>query len=199
MGIAKDKLRIIPESSVYKRVSESEVKRIKSKYKISGKYILSIGINERKNTKNITAAYEKVKAGKNLKLVIIGHPHMTILAPRGVILTGHVSEVDMPAFYTGAEVLLYPSLYEGYGLPILDSYRCRTPVVTSNLGSMKEISQGASALVDPYDVDSISTGILKAFKDKKELVERGLKVVNNLSWEVTARKTLEVYEEFSSK
>ena len=109
------------------------------------------------------------------------------------MIIGHVSDDEIASFYSGAKALIYPSLYEGFGIPILDAYVCNTPVITSNYGSMKEVSGDAAILVDPEDIDSISNGINKAIKYKEQMIEKGMKRVKNFSWHINARETLKVY------
>jgi glycosyltransferase involved in cell wall biosynthesis len=110
---------------------------------------------------------------------------------------GPVSDEDLAALYTGAEVLVFPSLYEGFGLPILDAFACGCPVVTSNLSSMPEVAGDAAVLVDPYDVNSIADGIEKALRWRKGLIEKGSKWVKQFSWIKTAAETLKTYKEAS--
>ena len=106
-----------------------------------------------------------------------------------------LNQKELAAFYTGAEVLVYPSLYEGFGLPILDSFACGVPVVTSNLSSMVEVAGSAAVLVDPYEVESIVEGIGRALRGKLGLSRKGMARVSRFSWEKTAKMTLEVYSE----
>ena len=106
-------------------------------------------------------AYEKVRPGENLRLVLIGEPMMKIEPGRGVILLDHVPDEELAVFYSGAEAMVYPSLYEGFGLPILEAFSCKVPVVTSNLGSMREVAGDATVLVDPYRVESIASELKK--------------------------------------
>jgi glycosyltransferase involved in cell wall biosynthesis len=90
---------------------------------------------------------------------------------------------------------VYPSFYEGYGLPILEAFACGTPVVTSDVSSMPEVAGDAAVLVDPYDVNSIADGIVKALNAPKALIEKGFVRVKEFSWDKTARMTLDVYRE----
>jgi glycosyltransferase involved in cell wall biosynthesis len=196
-GIEKDKIRVIPEAPdpIFRHTKRAEIEKLKRKYKISGKYLLAVGVNPRKNTKRIIEAHEKVRDEEDLKLIIVGHLYTKIKLARGVRLLGHVPQDAMPVFYSGAEALVYPSLYEGFGLPILEAFSCDTPVVTSNLGSLKEVAGEAAVLVDPYDADSIAEGIKKALKGRRELVKSGVKRVKRFYWQKTAKETLDVYKE----
>jgi glycosyltransferase involved in cell wall biosynthesis len=89
--------------------------------------------------------------------------------------------------------LVYPSLYEGFGLPILEAYACELPVVTSDMGSMKEIGNFAAQLVNPKSTLSIESGIIEVLKDKEKYIKRGCEMLKKYSWEQTGRETLKVY------
>ena len=101
----------------------------------------------------------------------------------------------MSGLLTGSKGLIFPSLYEGFGIPILDAFNCGVPVVTSNISSMPEVAGNAAALVDPTEVGSIAEGIQKILRGPKSFIEKGEKRVKNFSWEKTARETLSVYNE----
>lgn len=194
-GADEKKIRVIYEGvgNIFKKAAKAEIEATKKKYEIHDDYIMSVGVGERKNTKKIIEGYQKSK--KDFKLVIIGGNRPLNTDARGIIRTGYVSDNDLVNLYSGARALVYPSLSEGFGLPILQAFACECPVVTSDLGSMKEIAGKAAVLVDPYDVNSIAQGINKAVDSPKTLSKLGLKHVKNFSWEKCARETLEVYKE----
>jgi glycosyltransferase involved in cell wall biosynthesis len=195
-GFSKEKIRVIPEapSPVFKPEKESKIKEIKSKFGIKGKYLISIGINPRKNTERILKAFSMLS--NDYTLVLVGEP-VFIDVPRrkGVKLIGHVSESDLSVLYSGAEVLVYPSLYEGFGLPVLEAMACGVPVVTSNVSSLPEVAGKACVMVNPFKVDSIARGVNKAIKKKDYLINKGYKRVKKYSWKKTAQKTVAVYKE----
>lgn len=197
VGIKREKIRVIPEATdpALKKAGEAEVDQIKAKFMIAGKYLLAIGVNPRKNTDRIIKAYEKIKSDLGLKLVIVGHKYIDYPPMRGIIFTGHISDTDLKCLYSGAEALVYPSLDEGFGLPILEAYALKLPVITSNLGSMAELAKGTGITVNPTDVDSISQGIRVALKNKKSLIAKGRKKIKLFSWDIAAKKTLDVYKE----
>ncbi len=198
LGFDQGGIRVVSESpsEIFKPASVERVEALKNKYKISGKYILAIGMNPRKNTENIIKAFDLARSGLDLKLVFVGLPkYVKVEENRNIRIAGQVPIEELPAFYSGAEALVYPSFYEGYGLPILESFACETPVVTSNLSSMPEVAGGAAVLVDPYDINSIADGIVRALRGRKGLIEKGLNRVKQFSWEETANKTLAVYNE----
>jgi len=156
---------------------------------------MSVGIGERKNTKGIMKGFELSRAGKDINLVIAGNPDYSHGERRGVIFTGMLDDKSLACLFSGAQALVFPSLYEGFGLPILQAFACECPVVTSNLSSMSEIASDAAVLVDPNDASSIADGILKALQGPKGLIQKGLKRVKDFSWDKAAKETLEVYNE----
>jgi len=195
LGIPSSRIRVIPWASIVKPAKKSEVVKIKRKYKISGDFILSVGVNPRKNSERIIKAFDLISAGEDLKLVIVGQKHMKIEERRGVRFTGNIEDLELSALFTGAKALVYPSIYEGFGLPILDAFSTKTPVVTSNISSMPEVAGDAAILVNPYDLDSIGEGIRKALATSKTLIAKGMRRTKQYSWEKTARRILEVYME----
>ena len=196
LGVNQAKITVIPEasSSFFKPINKSEVDKIKKKYKLSD-YILAVGVGERKNSKRLIEAWRKVKGDLNCDLVFVGLPPkgFDIEKDRGIHFLGQVKNPDLRGLYNGAVCLAYPSLYEGFGLPILQAFACGCPVVTSNLSSMPEVAGKAAVLIDPFRVDSIAQGIISAFKSSEPLVKKGMVRVKEFSWKKVAERTLEVY------
>ena len=196
LGVDENIIRVIPEAPSFSKATEAEVVGVKKKYQIQGDYLISIGVTELKNIKRIIEAFHLSTAGKELKLILVGRPSHTQIEPeRNIRILGHVPQNDLKALLTGSRGLIYASLYEGYGIPILDAFACGTPVVTSNISSMPEVAGGAAILVDPYDAASIADGITKVLNGPKGLIEKGFTRVAGFSWEKTAKMTLEVYRE----
>lgn len=111
---------------------------------------------------------------------------------------GYVPEEDLPCLYSGAAVLLYTSIYEGFGLPIVEAMQSGTPVVASRASCFPEIVGDAGRLVDPQDADDISRGleeILESNDRRNEYVRRGLLQAKDFSWKKTAQQTLKVYHD----
>ena len=111
---------------------------------------------------------------------------------------GRIDEEDLPGLFAGAEALLYPTLYEGFGLPVVEAMASGTPVLTSSTSALQEIAGGYSYLVDPLDVEAIARGILALSTDPKvraDYVELGRKRALDFSWDKAAERTLEVYAE----
>lgn len=198
LGFDSDRIRVIPEATrpLYRRVGSTEIERVKRKYKIFGDYLFAVGMDPRKNTERIIQAFELSRAGKNLKMVFAGQPkYMKVKQSRNIYILGRVEDSDMPALYSGAKAFVYPSLYEGFGLPILEAFTCGVPVVTSNISSMSEIAGQAAILVDPQNTNSIAEGILKALRGPKSFIEKGRARSREFSWEKTAFDTIRVYNE----
>ncbi len=170
-------------------------------------YFLFVGTPEpRKNIERIFKAFELMQPeDRKLHLVIAGGPGWKNKAfldslrdhplNQYVWFTGYVETDALSTLYENALCLLFPSLYEGFGLPILEAMACGTPVITSNISSMPEIAGDAALLVDPYDVDALARSmreILTNKKLRKELIAKGFERVKQFSWERCARQTLQV-------
>ena len=114
-----------------------------------------------------------------------------------VIFTGYVRDEDLPAIYSGARLFVFPSLYEGFGLPPLEAMVCGTPVVCSNAASLPEVVGSAAITVDPYDVGCLAEALRRVLSDEQlqeDLRQRGLVRARQFTWETAARQTLAVYE-----
>lgn len=200
LGFDENKITVIYEAPNISKASVADVEAVKAKYAIREGYIIMIGTNPRKNIERSINAFHLSKHGKNLKLIIVGeNKGLKIKDERGVRFLGYVPDSDLAPLLSGASLLLFPSLYEGFGIPILEAYTCNVPVVTSNISCMPEAAGGAAILVDPYDVNSIADGIKEALSKPKTLITKGLKVVANYSWQKNAQETLGVYNEVAGK
>lgn len=194
-GIEERRVHVVPEASseIYHKLPKAKVNSVLKKYKIIGRYALCVGRAERKNLDRTIKAFLKVKDKAGLtRLVVVGG------TPNGqhefVQYVGHISTQDLVALHCGASVMLYASLYEGFGLPILESYACECPVVTSNVSSMPEVAGDAAILVDPYDVGSISEGIVIAIDKSENLIKKARIELKKYSWDKVASETLKLYK-----
>ena len=118
-----------------------------------------------------------------------------------VLFPGYVDDADLPALLSGALAFVFPSLYEGFGIPVLEAGACGVPVITSNTSSLPEVAGDAALLVDPHDVDAIAEAMTRLVTDealRAELSRRGLANVQRFSWEKCARETLAVLLEAGS-
>ncbi len=157
-----------------------------------GDYVLAVGTLEpRKNLDR--AAEAAARAGVELR--VVGAPGWGSVAPNGVRRLGEVDDMELARLLRGARALLYPSLYEGFGIPILEAMSVGTPVVTSRGGATEEVAGGAAVLVDPLDTASIAAGIAEADRRRDELRLLGLERVRAFTWDDVARRTVEVYRE----
>lgn len=183
---------------MFSRRSDTEVQRIKERFGIRASYFLAVGaISPRKNLARLVTAWSQVKDEmEGASLVIAGQerlrfaasPTMDVL-PEGVMHLPSVSGGDLACLYSGARGLLYPSLYEGFGLPILEAMASGCPVLTSNCTSMPEVAGDAAILVDPLSVHSIADGIRLLANENcaRDLREKGFQRHRRFSWERTAR------------
>jgi glycosyltransferase involved in cell wall biosynthesis len=214
LKVKPDKIHAIPEAagSNYRLIDDrAAVSRICKKYGLSaGKFVLYVGVLEpRKNIPILLQAYQKlVNRGIDKKLVIVGkkgwmyHEIFSTVKilkmENNVVFPGYVPEEDLPYLYNGASLFVYPSLYEGFGLPVLEAMSCGVAVVTSNVSSMPEISGDSALLVDPQDPEQLAKAMERVLTDNvlnNSLKERGLQRAGKFSWERTALETLRVYEE----
>ena len=195
--------------------NEEELQRVRQIYGIEGEYILSLGaIQPRKNLGRLVAAYARLRRakpeGKLPKLVVAGKCAWlydeTLRAIKdlelsdSVILTGYVPENDLPALYSGALCFVYPSYFEGFGLPPLEAMQCGVPVIVGDRTSLPEVVGDAGVLVDPFDVDALAAAIEKVISDSNlrvHLSVQGLARARLFQWQETARQTLAVYRKAS--
>ncbi|QQG43450.1 MAG: glycosyltransferase family 4 protein [Candidatus Daviesbacteria bacterium] len=180
--IPENKITVVYEAAgkQFKPQLEEKIREFKKKYQLPETFVLSIGgIGERRNLERVKAAC------KNYHLVIAGQS-----------LPWLDYETELPLLYSTATLLLYPSLYEGFGLPILEAEACGTPVITSNISSMPEVAGKSALLVDPLNQEEITKKVTEAMEDAKlreDLIKLGLENVKRFSWEKAAQETTEVY------
>lgn len=166
-------------------------------------YVLFVStLHPRKNIGRLVAAFERLNR-HDLTLVITGKPGWDVApilrrvalskAAGRIILLGHVDDADLPILYNSAEVFVLPSLYEGFGMGIIEAMACGCPVVTSNRSSMPEIAGDAAILVEPTCIEGIRAGIEEALdpSTRGQLADQGLKRAAEFRWDVAARKTLQ--------
>jgi len=189
---------------------------IKRKYGISEDYVLYLGgVDYRKNIKKLIISFNNllVNSDANFKLVLAGDvftrkDNKDVKAVCALIeklnmadnikMPGLIDEKDLNALYGAANIFVFPSLYEGFGLPILEAMACGTPVITSNISSIPEVCGDAALLVDPNDVDSIAMAMHKVLYSndmKGQMIRKGLERAKKFSWKMTAEETLAVYKE----
>lgn len=183
---------------------------IRTKYGLSKRVLLALGgIDPRKNTKRILESFVRFQQRLPgiFQLIIVGMPldaqssyrklvH-TLDAAASVVFTEFVPERDLIALYNIAELFLYPSLYEGFGLPVLEAMACGTPVLTSSVGSIPEVAGSAALFVDPYSIEAIEAGMSQILTDSifaQQLQVAGLARAKLFSWQTVAQEMIRLYE-----
>jgi glycosyltransferase involved in cell wall biosynthesis len=171
-------------------------------------YILSVGVLQpRKNLPRLVRAYGRIAGRVPHRLVLVGkegwaHEELRRAAAelprdRAPLFTGYVADADLPALYAAADLFVYPSLYEGFGLPPLEAMACGTPVVVSDRSSLPEVVGDAGVLVDPQDVRGLAEAMEALLGDearRRDFSVRGIARAGEFNWERTARETVRVYE-----
>ncbi len=192
-------------------IDANQISRVKTKYKLPENYVLHIANKDpRKNTKKVLIAFKEYLKITNStqKLLMLGckKDDLKIMLKEigameiydHIFLTGYVSDEDLPIIYQLSDLFLFPSLREGFGIPIIEAMACGTPVITSNTSSMPEVAGDAAYLINPNKTEEICQAILKIMSDnifKKELIKRGLKRSKQFTWNNTALKVLKQYKE----
>ncbi len=189
---------------------EAQLEKTLAKYGLAGRdYILSVGtVQPRKNYSAVIRALAQLRRqGLPLHYAIAGGPgwlqdemHRTIKETDlrdSVHLLGFVADEDLPALYSGARMLLLVSLYEGFGLPVLEAMACGCPVITSNLSSLPEVAGTAALLVDPHDTRAIAAAIERLAADKEtraRLIQAGYRQTRQFTWQRSAKQLKSIYE-----
>ncbi len=174
-------------------------------------YILAVSsLDPRKNLEKLILAFVRLNL-KDYKLVIVGSESKIFSSIKirnlikendNVELTGYVSDDKLVKLYQQAKLFVYPSFYEGFGLPPLEAMACGTPVIVSNVTSLPEVCGNAAYYVNPYDINDIARGIETVLKDEelqKELIHKGLKRVSLFSWKKSARRLIKIIEEIRNE
>jgi glycosyltransferase involved in cell wall biosynthesis len=169
-------------------------------------YFLAVGgVSPRKNTRRLIEAFSRWRSHggdrRQYQLRITGTSLDRNFAengaalPDGVSLLGYVAKAELPGLYAGAAGFLYPGIYEGFGLPIIEAMACGTPVVTSNTGAAPEIAGGGAILVDPFAVESIESGIERVIvpEESQRLRELGRARARSFTWSAAAEQTIDTY------
>ena len=196
-GIDAARLRVIPLGVDEPRATPAEITDVRNSYGLPSRFVLFVGTLEpRKNLARLAAAMKRLDAP--MPLVVAGPTGWGDVAAGvdgDVRFLGFVPAAHKRALFAAAEVFAYPSEFEGFGLPVLEAMAQGTPVVTSRGTSTEEVAGGAAVLVDPFDVDAIAAGIDDATRRADELAALGTRRAASMSWDASARATLEVYRE----
>lgn len=212
-SIPQGKIRVVahaPDEQFRPRRDLESRGRIEKRYRIERPYLLYVGTLEpRKNLTRAATAFSRIAsrfpehrfylAGdlgwrpEHLLRALEGLPHRD-----RIVRLGYVAEEDLPALYSNAELFVYPSLYEGFGFPVVEAMSCGLPVLTSNTSSLVEVAEGAALLVDPHDTESMAEAMEGALSDRglrESLRRAGIARALSFSWERSTFETVAVYEE----
>jgi len=213
-GIKEEKIRVVHLGVESRFRPINNVENFRLKNKLPSKMILNVGTLEpRKNVVSLIKSFKKLKERgfKDGKLVIAGNKgwlYEEIFKEVGhsdlkqeILFLGVVKDEDLPLLYNCADIFVYPSLYEGFGLPPLEAMACGIPVITSNTSSLPEVIGDAGIMIDPTDINSLCDSMYVLLKDKElwnRMRNMGLERSKLFSWDNTAEKILKVYDEVLS-
>jgi len=184
----------------------------RAQHKLPENYILWVGqIESRKNVARLLRAFAQIKDRVPHHLVLAGEQRwstgteLSVIPELGIrdrlLFPGWVTQTDLPALYTMADLFAFPSLYEGFGIPLLEAMACGCPIVTADTCAPPEVTAGAACLVDPMSVDDIAAGMLKVLLDRAlhaDMAARGLERAQAFSWEKCVRQILSLLDNVSS-
>jgi glycosyltransferase involved in cell wall biosynthesis len=216
LGVDPDRVSVIPygisESFAPLPSEDPRLHEIRKRYALTGDYLLTVGaIEPRKNLVRLLHAVRVLRSAnarlRELQLVHVGPMGWHALeVPRAVSelgladhvrFLGYVPDDDLSVLYQLARASVYPSLFEGFGFPVLEAMASGCPVVTGNCSSLPEVAGDAAVLVDPTSVESIAEGVRRAWEDdelRRQLRDRGLKRAAQFTWNATARETMRLYD-----
>lgn len=213
LGIAPEKVVVTPEAPrrIFRRLDPEHTAEPRRRLGIEDNFILFVGtVEPRKNLQRLVQAFEQILRSTSLspQLVIAGgegwlmDDFSAAIKSRGLVdricLTGYLNDADLCALYSACRAFVYPSLYEGFGLPLVEAMACGAPVVTSDIPSIRETVENSARCADPLSVDDLASAIIEMLADEnvnQHFSQAGMKQVQRFSWAQTALKTWEVYRE----
>jgi glycosyltransferase involved in cell wall biosynthesis len=212
-GVSRERMSVVYNGvgSHFVPTPPDDARRIVAeRYGIDYPYVLFVGkLQARKNVRRLIEAYAiyRRETGSDARLLLAGKPNQTdddldsAITRLGlqdlVVRAGYFRPTDLPALYSGARLFAFPSLFEGFGIPVVEAMACGTPVVTSTATSLPEVAGGAAVLVDPMSVEAIAEGMTRIERSpqlRTELIERGFARAREFTWRHCARATLDAYE-----
>ena len=211
MGINEDDITVTypaPNERYKEIIEEKLLNQIKQKYNLDNPFIFNPSACAlRKNVVRLLKAFKRISDKTPHNLFITGGKPNRVKQIKKTVeqlnlqdrikIQSCIPEEDMPAIYHLADLCVFPSLYEGFGFPIVEAMSCRCPVITSNTSSMPEVAGNAAILVDPYNEKEISNAIYEILISpqlQRSLVDKGLKRARNFDWKKTAKETLDIIE-----
>jgi alpha-1,3-rhamnosyl/mannosyltransferase len=213
LGIKLERIIAVPEAArdCFHQMKESETERVRSRLGIKGDYLLYVGtIEPRKNLWTLLQAFEELSKvrGRQLQLVLVGRKGWLVddfltqckrsAAADRIIMPGYLSDQDLCALYSSCTAFIYPSVYEGFGLPPVEAMSCGAPVIVSRIPSLLEVTGSAARSFrsdDVVELVRVLEDVLGSGDLRKELAQQGLRRASQFSWANTARQTREVYAE----
>jgi len=212
--IPEEKITVIYEgvNPRFRPASPEAIAAVRARYGLPERFILYVGtIEPRKNLTTLLEAFHHLLATYDLRLVIVGKKGWLYerffrrLRELGlenrVLFTGYVPDEDLPAIYSAADLFVFPSLYEGFGLPVLEAMACGTPVICSNTSSLPEVAGDAALLVDPTDARALTGAMEQVLTNERlwaTLRAKGMERARGFTWEKAAYRTWEVYQQVIS-
>ena len=197
VGFSSSRLRHVPLGVRTHMVSDADRQRVQQKYGLPHEFVLFVGtVEPRKNLARLVAAIESLPGAPPLVIAgIEGWGEDQLVTSHEVHPIGFVAAEDLPALYSLCAVFAFPSILEGYGLPVIEAMAHGAPVVTSRGTSTEEVAGGAAVLVDPLDVASIASGIRTALDARDEYIARGFERARQLPWSAAAALTADAYRD----
>jgi glycosyltransferase involved in cell wall biosynthesis len=209
-GLDPDKITVVHEAAAshFARIPPARVEEVRARYHLPDRYLLHVGtIEPRKNLNRLLEAVHRLReAGEDIHMVVVGSKGWLFEGffqaleeldlGDAVTLPGYVPDADLPAIYSGARLVAVPSLYEGFGLPVLEAMACGVSVVCSHASSLPEVGGDAARYFDPTDIAAMADAIMAVWRDetlREDMRRRGLARAAQFSWERTADDTLAVY------
>lgn len=209
-GTASGKIRVTPlaaDPAFARPVSEAQLARVKDKYGIDGEYFLAVGTLEpRKNLRALLLAFAGIRKHTSEQLVVVGgqgwlfDETKELLRKLGlgdrVIFTDYAPAEELPGLYAGAKLFVFPTFYEGFGIPVLEAMLAGTPVICSNTSSLPEVAGAAALYFDPNDTKALALALQRTLEDeplRTRLAEAGREQAGQFSWKRTAELTLAAY------
>lgn len=217
-NISEDKFLVVylGINESFKKPIEAWSKDTARKFGFKSPYILAFGrIDPHKNIPRAIEAFYKIKKERNIShSLVVGSHHWgpenekvdnlikMLGIEKEVFFLKYVSDEDLPTLFSGADIMVFPSLHEGFGIPVLEAMAVGTPVITSNVFALPEIAGGAAHLINPYSVDEIAQGIWKVLSNQNyrhELVQKGIARSSEFNWDKMAEETIKILKDNNIK